>query len=97
MRITKEMQLLREMLDKEGIEWEDASEFRMFPVERTRFNHRGYKWSVIHGYGTYGGFNRHSTKDPGLLELMSHAVDNGLPHGWLTAKEVIAYVKGEAK
>jgi len=97
MRESKEMKLLREMLDKEGIEWEDASEYGRLPIERTHFMHRGYKWSVIHGYGTYGGFNRLSTKDPGLLEMMSNAVKKGCPEGWLTAKEVMAYVKGEAK
>lgn len=30
----------------------------------------------------------------GLLELMSDAVDNGEPIGFLTAQEVMEYVKG---
>lgn len=51
-------------------------------------------WSVIHGYGTYGGFSSIDA-DRGLLEVMSDAINNGEPIGWLTAERVMQYVKGE--
>lgn len=95
----EEMEKFRHMLDINGISWHDASELGLiygFGIERTKFKHRGYYWSVIHGYGTYGGFNR-SEHDQGLLELMSNAVNDGQPVGWLTAEKAIALVKGEDK
>lgn len=91
--MTHEMKLLREMLDAEHIEWHDASSEGMLTIHRTHFDHRGYKWSVIHGFGTYGGPS-YLYDDKGLLELMSDAVDNGEPIGFLTAQEVMEYVKG---
>lgn len=93
--MTREMAMLREILNAEHIEWHDASEeSEMCPICRTHFEHRGYKWSVIHGYGTYGGFSS-IDKDKGLLEVMSDAINGGEPIGWLTAEEVMQYVKGD--
>ena len=43
--------------------------------------------------GSYGGYN-FITADEGLLELMSEAVNGGDPVGWLTAVQVMKYVKG---
>lgn len=92
--MTKEMEKLRELLDAEHITWNDASrEGEMCPMCRTHFRYRGYKWSVIHGYGSYGGYSI-ITADEGLLELMSEAVNGGDPVGWLTANQVMEYVKG---
>lgn len=87
------MELLRKMLNENNIEYEDNSEYGLFPITRTQFDYRGYRWSVIHGYGTYGGYSSFD-KDKGLLELMSNAVNDGEPIGYLTAKEVFNYVKG---
>ena len=92
--MTKEMRELRKMLDAEGIDWHDKSEFGLCPIWRTHFEHRGYHWSVIHGYGTYGGFTSIDA-DKGLLEVMSDAINNGEPVGWLTAERVMQYVRGE--
>ena len=92
--MTKEMYELRKMLDAEGIDWHDASELGIRPIWRTHFEYRGYHWSVIHGYGTYGGFSSIDA-DRGLLEVMSDAINNGEPIGWLTAERVMQYVKGE--
>lgn len=90
--MTHEMKLLREMLDAENIEWHDASSQSFeLPMDRTHFEHRGYHWSVIHGFGSYGGPS-FSRDDKGLLELMSDAVNEGEPIGWLTAKEAMQYV-----
>lgn len=93
--MTEEMETLRDMLDEEQIEWQDASSLDAYPVHRTHFRHRGFKWSVIHGYGTFGGINPLTRKDVGLLELMSDAVNDGDPIGWLTAEEAMEYVLGE--
>lgn len=95
MEITKEMVKFRKMLDDEGIEWKDASSLDMYPMWRTHFDYRGYWWSVIHGYGSYGGFNSFECIDKGLLEVMSEAINGGEPVGWLTAEQVMAYVRGD--
>lgn len=92
--MTDEMIKFRELLDEKCIEWHDASCGGSIPISRTHFDHRGYEWSVIHGYGTYGGFNRF-VKDEGLLELMSNAVNNGEPVGFLTAEEAMKLVIGQ--
>jgi len=93
--MTHEMKLFREMLDAEHIEWHDASSQSFeLPMDRTHFEHRGYHWSVIHGFGSYGGPS-FLYDDKGLLELMSNAVNKGDPIGWLTAKEAMQYVRGD--
>ena len=93
--MTHEMKLFREMLDAENIEWHDASSQSFeLPMYRTHFEHRGYHWSVIHGFGSYGGPS-FLYDDEGLLELMSDAVNGGEPIGFLTAEEVMRYVRGE--
>ena len=94
--MTREMELFRKMLDDNGIEWHDASELDVYPITRTHFNYRGYDWSVIHGYGSYGGYSFFE-KDKGLLELMSDAVNGGEPEGHLTAKEAYNYVIGDTE
>ena len=97
--MVEEMIKLRELLDKNGIPWEDKStrhthpkewglEEFSFSIDRTHFEFRGYHWSAINGCGTYG-------EDEGLIELMSDAVNGGEPIGYLTADEVMDMVKGE--
>ena len=66
MKICDEMQKLRDGLDKLGIAWEDRSKDGYLPIERTWFYVCGFKWSVIHGYGSYGGWSVFS-EDQGLL------------------------------
>ena len=94
--MTKEMELFRKMLEDNGIEWHDASDMNAYPITRTHFNYRGHDWSVIHGFCSYGGYSSFE-KDKGLLELMSNAVNDGDPVGYLTAKEAFDYVRGDAK
>jgi hypothetical protein len=89
--MTNEMVKFRQMLDDNGIEWVDNSSLDSYPVHRTHFQYRGYMWSVIHGYGSYGGYSCFE-EDKGLLELMSEAIDGGEPRGWLTAEEAIKLV-----
>ena len=97
--MTEEMIAFRKLLDEKRIEWEDLStqQWEICPIDRTHFNHRGYKWSVINGYGTYGGVNVITRKNEGLLELMSEAVNGGEPLGFLTAKEAMCMVLGESE
>ena len=82
----EEMILLRNALDARKIAWYNATDNldRSFPfmnliIYRTKYEHGGSRWSVISGYGTFGG-------QDGLLELM---IDNKEPIGNLTAEEVL--------
>jgi hypothetical protein len=77
--MTDEMIAFRNMLDEEQIKWADASEIGAYPISRTHFSYRNFNWSVIHGYGSYGGICPLTNKDNGLLELMSNAVNDGDP------------------
>lgn len=88
-----EMVKLREELDKRNIEWEDKSTVEeFFTVYRTHFEYNNCKYSVIYGFGTYGGLNLSTKSNFKLLELMSEAVNKGEPVGYLTAEQVIEIV-----
>lgn len=90
--MNEEMKKLRDYLDTAGIPWEDYSQGGDYPIERTRFYINGCMWSVIHGFGTYGGYSTFEP-DKGLLELMAGDINGGEPIGWLTAEEVIRWIK----
>lgn len=92
--MTKEMIKFRKLLDANGIEWHDASDPADDPlrIDRTHFEYNRFHYSVIHGYGTYGGYSFFRDKDEELLELMSNSVDGGNPVGWLTADEAIQII-----
>lgn len=93
-RITEEMQKLRDWLDANNISWEDMSKDSKvcsYWMCRTKFEIGGYYWSVIHGYGSYGGFS-HYNSDCGALELMCNAINSGEPVGFLSAQNVIEYI-----
>ena len=86
----EEMVKLRKELDARGIKWEDASttpksdpELRL---DRTHFRYKGKSYSVINGYGSYGGYMQSTSDNRGLLELM---VDHNEPKGWLTSDAVL--------
>lgn len=86
--VCKEMQALRDWLDKEGIAWEDKSaDYGETWICRTHFWVGGNKWSVINGYGSYGGYDPLLDRDERLLECMRSEMDE--PEGWLTAADVI--------
>lgn len=86
MKVTKEMQLLRDKLDEMGIKWEDYSEsLGDVAISRTWFrDNRGNKWSVIHGFGTMGGYDG-VRPDEGLLEIWDWDME---PIGYLTADDI---------
>lgn len=91
--ICEEMNILREYLSGHHIDWVDASSREEeYWMCRTRFIYKGAGWSVIHGFGSYGGFS-HVGKDRGLLELMSNKVDEGEPVGFLKAADIIKYIE----
>lgn len=97
MEICEEMQILRDWLDKNNIEWEDASEDfdedkeYSFWMCRTWFRINGKRISVINGYGSYGGVNVLGGENEGLLEAMGLIGDDVIGH--MTAGEVIVAIK----
>ena len=98
--MVEEMLKLRKLLTEHGIEWHDASTPPGYnlQIDRTHFEYRGFNWSVINGFGTYGGIGIFRNKENmGLLELMSNAVYDGEPIGYLTAAQVMDYVLQEEK
>ena len=90
--MVEEMIALRNKLDEKGIEWTDESQKFEFclggklGIDRTHFNYKGKKISVINGYGTYGGLGILSDENEGLLELYDFESE---PIGYLTADEVM--------
>lgn len=84
-----EMQKFRNYLNESNIQWTDVSdESGDIWICRTHFNHEGNLVSVIHGFGSYGGFNRWET-DQGLLEVM---IGNNEPVGYFTAEDAVKYI-----
>lgn len=93
--MVEEMLRFRAMLTEQGIEWHDSSTPPEYPIQidRTHFDYKGYAWSVINGFGTYGGIGIfRDKKNMGLLELMSNAVNGGEPVGFLTAEQAMKLV-----
>ena len=98
MPVCEEMKKLRKWLDDNNIEWIDYSDYSFMDQEvlfisgeinRTRFTVGNNKWSVIHGFGTYGGYTNYY-KDEGLLELR---IGEDEPIGHLTAEQIIEKIK----
>ena len=91
--VCDEMKKLRKWLDENNIEWKDVStDFPVNNICRTHFWVNGYFFSVIHGFGSYGGkrYYAEGFTDMGLLECM---IGNHEPEGWLTAEDVIEKIK----
>lgn len=88
--VVKEMQILRDWLTAEGIPWYDDSDEIMC---RTKFHINGHEWSVINGYGSYGGWTQYDPLNKGKLEVMAPpwGID---PEGHLNASAVILAIKG---
>lgn len=93
--MVEEMTKLRKLLTEHGIEWHDSStppEYTI-QIDRTHFDYKGFNWSVINGFGSYGGIGIfRDKKNMGLLELMSAAVNDGEPIGYLTAEQAIKLI-----
>jgi hypothetical protein len=101
MKVCEQMQLLRQLLDKKNIPWEDHSEDMTRDKDspmwfcRTWFEYKGTKWSVVNGFGTYGGWfganpGASEKENMGLLELYDWISE---PKGWLTANDVMKEIE----
>lgn len=101
MKVCEQMQQLRNLLDEKNIPWEDHSEDETRDKDwpmwfcRTWFEYKGIKWSVINGFGTYGGWfganpGASEEENLGLLELWNHESD---PKGYLTADDVMKEIE----
>ena len=96
--ICPEMLKLRERLDDMQIDWIDESDpltertaLEDCRIFRTHFWYSSDKYSVVYGFGTYGGWNRFTDgADPKLLELMINSEE---PTGWRTADDIIKIMK----
>lgn len=95
--VCEEMQKLRDGLDGRNIPWEDVSS-ELQPafawICRTHFEFNGTKYSVINGFGTYGGISLATEKNEGLLEMMGEQVVK-TPIGYLTAEQILRYIDHE--
>lgn len=97
--ICEEMKKLRKLLDDKKIEWVDRTEemSEWVKIARTHFEYKGFKVSVVNGFGTYGGWSganigANEEKDNlGLLEVYIPGID--YPCGWLKAEEVMRFIK----
>lgn len=87
--ICEEMKKLRTWLNENHIHWQDWSDCY---ICRTRFQVNWYRFSVLHGFGTYGGKTLYldEISDQKLLECR---VSNYEPEGWLTAEDVIKLIE----
>lgn len=89
-----ELNKLKTYLDEHDFEYiiKSDPETAHYRIERIHFNINGYKWSVIHGYGTYGGLDPITGDDKGLLELYTTQIQPD-PFGMLTCTEVIELIE----
>lgn len=77
-----------EMLKSKGFT-EEESDFTMY---RTHFTYKEHFYSVIFGYGSYGGVRPFEDPvDQGLLEMM---IDDKIT-GWLTADDIFKILDKE--
>ncbi len=97
--VCDEMKKLRDGLNERKIPWHDASDKGMIGdkpsniwICRTHLSIKGIKYSVINGYGTYGGIAFIGQRNKGLLEAWSSAINNGEVTGYLTAEEILKII-----
>ena len=79
---------LRNALTEMGVSYEDNTSicptpFMDMSIYRTKYTYNGNDYSVICGYGTYGG-------GQGLLEVM---VNGEEPFGHLTVEDILEIMK----
>lgn len=83
----KEMKKLRKYLTDNKIEWHDDTTITAtWWMVRTKYEYKGRHYSVINGYGSFGGYTSFTKKNLGKLELMR---DGDEPIGYLNADDVI--------
>ena len=86
-RIADEIQKLMEIMPDVDVDYLDTSMYR------THFDYKGKRWSVINGYGSYGGYDPIDGKNEGLLELLIGDAAGNEPIGNLTADDVLNYME----
>lgn len=91
-QVVKEMQEFRNMLDERGIPWEDRSSNDACPICRTYVEFGNNAYSVINGFGTYGGYDNRHQQNAGYLEWWDFQHE---PIGWLSAQEAYKKVTGK--
>lgn len=74
-----------EMMVAQGID----AQFADSSMFRTHFNVGGYHYSVIYGYGSYGGYDPITGKSGELLECMTEKINGGEPVGNMSAVDVL--------
>ena len=85
------MNELRQWLDDNNIQYRDeSSEWDTYFMHRTKFTIKGNDFSVINGYGSYGGISISGVNE-GFLECWVN--QKGEPEGYLTADDVIQKIK----
>lgn len=89
-----ELNKLKSYLDSHKIKYviksdPDTAHYR---IERIHFNINGYLWSVIHGYGTYGGLDPFTGEDKGLLELYTTQIQPD-PFGMMSCTDIIELIE----
>jgi len=91
--MVEEMRKFRELLNASDIRWEDDSyqvgEYSM-TVTRVRIGRKA--WTIINGFGSFGGLNPRTGVNHGMLEIWDGTVKNQ-PEGWLTAEQAIQKIK----
>lgn len=89
-----ELNKLKDYLDTRRIKYAIKSdpETAHYRIERIHFMINDYRWSVIHGYGTYGGLDPLTGEDKGLLELYTTQIQPD-PFGCLTCAELIELIE----
>lgn len=80
-----EMHKFRKRLSEKEVGWWDESENG---IDCTKLVHNGVLWSVVNGFGTYGGCRRDKPNE-GLLEIFDGTDDE---MGWLTADDAIQII-----
>ena len=89
--MVEEMTKFREHLSDIGVAWWDESDEL---IDRTKFEHRGTRWSVVNGIGTYGGVYWGTPGNLGLLEAYNF-IDE--PIGCLTAGDAVQLIFKESE
>ena len=85
----KEMRYFRDLLDRKGIPWEDASYEDMCV---TFIRKKRKICSVINGIGSDGGAHSESDMNHGKLEFWDHVATHDMK-GWLTAADAVKLVE----
>lgn len=75
-----------EHLAKIGID----SQYADTSMYRTAFTYNGINFSVINGYGSYGGYDPETGVNEGMLEMLNSK--DGDVTGWLTAEDIIEFM-----